>query len=183
MYSVSGGIFVHFAHHVRGHAGPCISLHGHTWKLAVGARATTLDTSGFVLDFDRLQACVLAPCHALLDHSLALGADGWRETHDTLARLGAHLVGSRRATLGDLGVPPTGLDRALRGARNEYPGAIKVVVFPFEPTSERLAEWLYGVAMDAIADDRVSIAYARVYEALHPTELFAEYRPDPPARA
>jgi 6-pyruvoyl-tetrahydropterin synthase len=35
MYRASASIHIHFAHHVRGHSGPCISLHGHTWKFEV----------------------------------------------------------------------------------------------------------------------------------------------------
>jgi hypothetical protein len=53
---------------------------------------------------------------------------------------------------------------------------MKVAVFPFSPTSERLAEWLYGLAHSKITDDRVSIDWVRVYETLHPVESVAEYR-------
>ena len=65
----------------------------------------------------------------------------------------------------------------LCGARNERPGGIKVAVFPFTPTSERLAEWLYRMAAMTIADERIKIVSARIYESLHPSELYAEYRP------
>jgi 6-pyruvoyl-tetrahydropterin synthase len=177
MYTITGGVFIHFGHHVRGHEGPCISLHGHTWKFEVVAAADRLDDQGFVIDFDVLQARVLDPCHALLDHSLALGAATWEETHADLAAVGEKLVGSRLQFLGDLGEPQVALDGELCGARNERPGGIKVAVFPFTPTSERLARWLYDVSEKTIADDRVRIACARVYESLHPTELYAEYRP------
>jgi 6-pyruvoyl-tetrahydropterin synthase len=176
MYTVTGGIFVHFGHHVRGHEGPCISLHGHTWKLEVSISGDELDKQGFVIDFDVLHERVLAPCHQLLDHALAVGTTTWEETAAELAVLGEKLVASRRETLGHLGRPQVALEGELSGARNERPGGIKVAVFPFTPTSERLARWLYDVAETQLADERVRIACARVYETMHPTELYAEYR-------
>jgi 6-pyruvoyl-tetrahydropterin synthase len=177
VFTITGGIFIHFGHHVRGHEGPCISLHGHTWKLEVIAAAEKLDAQGFVIDFDVLHARVLEPCHALLDHSLAFGAPTWEETHKSLATLGETLVASRLSHMGNLGKRQPGLEGALCGARNEWPGGIKLAVFPFTPTSERLAQWVYDVAQKEVGDERVRIAAARVYESLHPTELYAEYRP------
>ncbi|RLB60270.1 MAG: hypothetical protein DRI90_14135, partial [Deltaproteobacteria bacterium] len=73
MYTVTSSVFVHFGHHVRGHVGPCISLHGHTWKLEIALQAETLDAQGFVADFDVVKAQVLDPCYQLLDHALAVG--------------------------------------------------------------------------------------------------------------
>ena len=35
------------------------------------------DAQGFIIDFDKLQAGVLDPCHALLDHGLAIGVATW----------------------------------------------------------------------------------------------------------
>lgn len=178
MYRVSAGIFVHFAHHVRGHDGPCISLHGHTWQLEVGLKAKTLDASGFVFDFDRLHSDVLTPAHQLLDHSLAVGPDTWQETRDQLESLGRTLVESRRALLGNLGELQEAYEGKLNEACNERPGGIKVAVFPFNPTSELLAEWLFGVAKSTVADERVHIDFARIYETMHPTQTIAEFRLD-----
>lgn len=175
MYRATTGIHAHFAHHVRGHAGPCISLHGHTWKLEVSMQAKTLDKEGFVIDFDLLHERVLVPVHQLLDHSLAIGETTWAETRELLSPLGEALVASRRETVGSLGVPQPSLTGELGGARNEHPGGIKIAVFPFTPTSERLAEWLFRVAETAFADERVSVARARVYESLHPAESIGEF--------
>jgi 6-pyruvoyl tetrahydropterin synthase/QueD family protein len=177
MYKITTGVHIHFAHHIRGHAGPCISIHGHTWKFEVSLAAEELDRQGFVIDFDDLQAKVLDPCHRLLDHSLALGEESWQETQAVLAQLGETLVGSRRHTLGDLGCPQAALVGSLGGARNEHPGGIKLACFPFSPTSERLARWLYEVAKEQVGSDRVHIAAARIFESLHPTEAVAEYSP------
>jgi 6-pyruvoyl-tetrahydropterin synthase len=178
MYRIESGVFIHFSHHVRGHSGPCISLHGHTWKFVLLLGANSLDEQGFVLDFDELRSRVFEPCHRLLDHSLALGVESYHENSPLLAALGENLVRSRQATLGSSGELPPVLDGDLGGARNELPGGIKVAVFPFTPTSERLAEWLHGVALRRVGDSRVTVLAARVYESLHPVEMFAEYAPE-----
>ncbi len=177
MFTISTGVYVHFAHHIRGHAGPCISVHGHTWKLEVSLCARELDAQGFVVDFDDLQERVLGPCHRLLDHSLALGAQSFEENHAALQQLGDRLVDTRRETLGDRGKLQASLTGSLGGARNEHPGGIKLAVFPFCPTSERLAQWLHQVASQELSDGRVHVSAARVFETLHPTEAVAEYAP------
>jgi 6-pyruvoyl-tetrahydropterin synthase len=175
MYKITTGIHIHFAHHIRGHAGPCVSVHGHTWKFEVSLGATELDAQGFVIDFDLLSERVLAPCHLLLDHGLALGEQSFQENRAALAQLGESLVSTRRETLGDLGKPQAALTGALGSARNEHPGGIKIAVFPFSPTSERLARWLYEVADAEVAEERVIVLGTRIYETLHPTEAVAEY--------
>jgi 6-pyruvoyl-tetrahydropterin synthase len=173
MYRIATGIFISFAHHVRGHSGPCISLHGHTWKFEVALRASELDGEGFVVDFGQLRKKVLTPCHALLDHSLAMGEDTWSKNKGFLAPIGADLVGSRMDATGEA---LSALCGELNGARNEFPGGIKVAVVPFNPTSERLAEWLHGVASANMEDGRVKVDVAKVFESLHPVESAAEYR-------
>lgn len=178
MYKITTGIHVHFAHHIRGHAGPCVSVHGHTWQFQVTLCARELDAQGFVVDFDVLAERVLTPCHRLLDHALALGRESYEENRSILEQLGENLVSTRRETLGNLGEPQVSLDGSLGGARNERPGGIKLAVFAFSPTSERLAHWLYGVSERALADERVRVAGARIFETLHPTEAIAEYVPD-----
>ncbi len=178
MFRITKGIHIHFAHHVRGHRGACISLHGHTWKLEVTLAAPDLDAEGFVVDFAVIQREVLQPAHRLLDHALAIGEATWRETHQELAALGTRLVDSRRETIGGRGELQPHLAGALGGARNELPGDIKVAVFPFAPTSETLAKWLYDVAVEKLADGRVRVVSARVFEALQPVETYAEYAPE-----
>lgn len=175
MYRITKGLHAHFAHHVRGHRGACISLHGHTWKLEVTIAAETLDDEGFVRDFSVINAEVLKPAHRLLDHSLAIGEATWTETHEQLAALGNTLVDSRKHTVGDRGEIQAHLEGTLAGARNELPGDIKIAVFPFAPTSETLAKWLYELTKQKLADERVEVVNARIFEALHPVPTYAEY--------
>ena len=66
-YHIRKSIDIDFSHHVRGHRGPCINVHGHTWKFEVQLMAQTLDAEGFVVDFKKLKTSVLKPCHTLLD--------------------------------------------------------------------------------------------------------------------
>jgi hypothetical protein len=110
----------------------------------------------------------------LLDHALAIGEETWSEIGADLEPLGAKLIGSR-ALFHSPSDAPARVTTRLAGAENRWPGGMKVAVFPFSPTSERLAEWLYQSAQ-VIVDERVSIAWTRVYETLHPVESVAEFR-------
>ncbi|MGF1510885.1 MAG: 6-pyruvoyl tetrahydropterin synthase family protein [Myxococcota bacterium] len=180
VYRVHRSIDVSFSHHVRGHAGPCVNVHGHTWKFEVGLAASELDRQGFVVDFAILSAHVLKPVHGLLDHALAMGRETFEEVSGPLSDLGKVLLASREAIHGsDHGIVDDQTPRRLGGAENRYPGGLKVCVFPFSPTSERLAKWLFDLA-DGVAREhgpgRVAVAHARVYETLHPVESVAEYR-------
>ena len=172
MYRIRKSIDLDFAHHIRGHVGACINIHGHTWKFEVGLEASELSQEGFVVDFRKLQDHVLKPCDQLLDHALAMGDETWADVQEQIAPVGALLLASRGENDGHKPVP---FD--LAGAKNHYPGGMKVAVFPFNPTSERIAEWLYQVAKNALEDDRVTVLYGRVYETLHPVEAVAEYWP------
>jgi 6-pyruvoyl-tetrahydropterin synthase len=178
VYRVTDGIYIHFGHHVRGHLGPCISIHGHTWLFQVTLEAKELDHQGFVLDFDLLHERVLAPCHRLLDHSLALGQESWNESEKALTDLGAVLYASREKVQGVAGCRQSGFtedEPGLGGARNYWPSNMKVAVFPFTPTSERLAEWLGHMTQKEVGDGRVRVHSAKVVESLHPTESSAEF--------
>lgn len=173
LFRIHRSVDIHFAHHIRGHEGACINLHGHTWKFEVGVEARALDEQGFVVDFSRIKAEILEPCHRLLDHALAIGEATYAEVEADLASLGEKLLSSRAGLPTERGAERVELE--LSGARAAYPGGMKVTVFPFSPTSERLAEWLFHHASSVLDDARVRVAYARIYETLHPVESVAEY--------
>jgi 6-pyruvoyltetrahydropterin/6-carboxytetrahydropterin synthase len=172
MYVIRNSIDVDFAHHVRGHLGPCINLHGHTWKLEVEVAATELDPQGFVIDFGQLKRQVLTPCHALLDHALAIGAETYLEIQAELEGTGRKLLASRGPARCEEAAPA---ELSLGGAQSAYPGGMKLAVFPFSPTSERIARWLFELASQALDDERVKVRVGRVYETLHPVESVAEF--------
>ena len=177
MYRVSTGVHVQLAHHIRGHRGACISLHGHTWRFALTLEAEVLDPAGFVVDFDVVHELVLRPCHQLLDHALAMGEQTYQENREHVAALGQNLVATRIETVGGSGETQPVLEGELAGARNVLEGGIKVAIFPFAPTSERLAKWFFEAATERVADRRVRVARTQVCETLHPVENTAEYRP------
>jgi 6-pyruvoyl tetrahydropterin synthase/QueD family protein len=172
MYRVRKSIDIDFAHHVRGHLGPCINLHGHTWKFEVEVEAEQLDEQGFVIDFGVLKRSVLTPCHTLLDHALAIGSDTFREVEHELAETGRKLLASRGPVQCE---EPPREEHELVGARSAFPGGMKLAVFPFSPTSERFARWLFDVASSRLDDARVRVRLARIYETLHPVHSVAEY--------
>jgi 6-pyruvoyl tetrahydropterin synthase/QueD family protein len=175
LFRIRRSVDIHFAHHIRGHDGACINLHGHTWKFEIGVEADELDEQGFVIDFARIRTELLTPCHQLLDHALAIGELTYREVEADLASLGEKLLSSRAGLPTERG--DARVDLELGGARTAYPGGMKVTVFPFSPTSERLAEWLYAHAASVLEDERVRVSYGRIYETLHPVESVAEYSP------
>lgn len=172
MFKLHKSIDIDFAHHVSGHTGACINIHGHTWKFEVVIGAHELDETGFVVDFKQLKHRVLEPVHRLLDHSLALSAELFTKIKPNIASVGEALLATRASGLHS---PETMLE--LQGARNVYPGGMKMAIFPFTPTSERIAQWLYLLADSQIGDSRVMVIEARVYETLHPVEAVASYVP------
>ncbi len=169
MYTIRRSIDIHFAHHIRGHMGPCINIHGHTWKFEVVMAAQELDAQGFIVDFKELQQKVLQPCYQLLDHSLAIGVETYQEIEPELEKLGEKLLSSRPEEL------PQSETTELGSVQLRYPGGLKTTVFPFNPTSERLAAWLYQWSNKVLKDERVWVKLARIYETLHPVESVAEY--------
>ena len=153
-------------------------LHGHTWKFEVAFRAAELDAEGFVVDFARVSREVLRPVHSLLDHGLAIGEDSYREVAGDLECLGKKFLASRESIHGSPAGQMPDFGVSLAGAECRSLGGMKVVVFPFNPSSERLAGWLYRLSAERLGDDRVSIPWTRVYESLLPVESVAEYRPE-----
>lgn len=177
MFQIRKSIDVDFAHHVRGHLGPCINLHGHTWKLEVVVAARELSEQGFVIDFGVLKRQVLTPCHTLLDHALAIGIETYREIEGELAETGRKLLASRGPAQCEEAAPS---ELNLNGAYSAFPGGMKLAVFPFSPTSERIARWLYELSASRLNDARVHVAIGRVYETLHPVEAVAEFHRSEP---
>ncbi len=193
MFSVTKSIDVDFAHHVAGHTGACINIHGHTWKFEVTVKCLSLTRMGFVLDFKELKTKVLEPVHTLLDHSLAMYEKTFEAAKEPLALVGNILCNTRsdkenvqemlegNTAPGILGYRHVG-DQDLRMAKNVICGGMKIATFPFSPTSERLAQWLFKFAQGELEQSSgpqpLKIAKTRIYETLHPVEAYAEYSED-----
>ena len=56
------------AHHLKGYAGTCASLHGHNWEVEVFLRGETLNGIGLLMDFRQVKQA-LRDVLAELDHS------------------------------------------------------------------------------------------------------------------
>jgi 6-pyruvoyl-tetrahydropterin synthase len=179
MYRVAKSIDVDFAHHIAGHDGACINIHGHTWKFWCQLESSGLDEYGFVADFKNLKTKVLKPVHDLLDHSLAIGDELYEQVHTDLSVIGHAMLKTRKQIKGSHYVPmPDFSDRELCGARLHEKANIRVVTFPFPPTSERIARWFHKLACEQMQHGHVRVHSVRVYETLHPVGSYAEYEED-----
>ena len=74
------------AHHLRGYAGQCESLHGHNWLVEVGVAGPDLDPIGMLLDFKLLKQRVKA-CLQELDHTLLNDHEAFKERNPTSENL------------------------------------------------------------------------------------------------
>jgi len=183
MFEITKSIDVDFAHHVSGHTGKCINIHGHTWKFEVTIGSRELDKNGFVVDFGVLKKKVLEPVKEILDHSLVLSLNTFIKIEQQLCDIGKVLICTRPDTIPALIDDMSGQRMSdLYGGTLYECGGINVTAFSFTPTSERLAEWLHEVArqrleqMDPTKNRMIKIIEAKVYEQLHPVEACAVYR-------
>lgn len=174
-YLLTKSIDLDMAHHISGHEGACINLHGHTWKFEVGIEADVLDETGFVVDFKTIKTAVLQPVHAMLDHALLLSEEAYEASHDELCSIGRRLLATRKSGSSRSRFDGECLLTSYHGQiRSAFPGGMKMAVSSFAPTSERLAGWLFGVASQVPLNGG-RCKFARVYETLHPVNSIAEF--------
>ncbi len=94
------------AHRIRGHAGKCAGLHGHTYRLDLAVSAERLDPLGMVMDFDDLRELVHKAVLDRWDHATLLAANDpladaiaavQREAPERVVRLAGHPTAERLA--------------------------------------------------------------------------------------
>ena len=92
------------AHRIRGHAGKCAGLHGHTYRLELTVSAERLDPLGMVMDFEDLRELVRKAVLDRWDHATRLAADDplaeaiasvQHEAPDRVVRLDGHPTAER----------------------------------------------------------------------------------------
>lgn len=92
------------AHRIRGHAGKCAYLHGHTYHLEVTVTAEALDPLDMVMDFDDLREVVRKAVLDRWDHATLLADDDplaeaiaavQHEAPDRVVRLDGHPTAER----------------------------------------------------------------------------------------
>lgn len=173
MYRISKSVYLDFAHHVVDHPGACSSIHGHTWEFEIEVGSKELGRAGFVLDFKVLRQAVLSPVHDLLDHSFVTSRGVFDEIEPHLVAMGKVIACGRS----DRDRLELQLDLWC-GASLTWCGGMKVVVMPFNPTSERLAEWFFRFAryrLELGNYNEVEVRWAEVTECLHPVKVAAKY--------
>ena len=85
------------AHALRGYDGPCKSIHGHSYQLAVTITGTPVEDkdapkSGMVMDFGDLKKIIKKNIIDLVDHSLILNKDYPAEDVDKIKEVFCNVV-------------------------------------------------------------------------------------------
>lgn len=78
------------AHHLRGYAGKCSRLHGHTWTVELSIEGEGLDELGMLVDFrdlDQLLKGTLAP----MDHQYLNDLPPFRRVNPTAENIAKYL--------------------------------------------------------------------------------------------
>ena len=106
------------AHAIRGHAGQCAQLHGHTYRVAavfVGDRLNELD---MLLDFGEAKA-IVAEVVGALDHTSLNELPAFQERNVTTENLARHIFQGIRHRLAALpGQPRLGRVTVWEGPRS-----------------------------------------------------------------
>lgn len=181
MFRVTKSIDIDFAHFIAGHEGNCVNVHGHTWKFEVTLAGSALNETGFVADFGDIKNKVLVPVHSVLDHSMLMGQEMFEKSWTHWDKIGRLQLATRTGLAREpIGAEPL-LIASVEGVQLRKVGGMRITTSPFNPTSERLAEWLYRATHTlistnaAISGSDLRVDRARVYETLHPVESFAEF--------
>jgi 6-pyruvoyltetrahydropterin/6-carboxytetrahydropterin synthase len=97
MWEISTETVVAAAHRLRNTAGEGERLHGHNWRIRAVVRATALDATGWVLDFNQvaaeLRALVEPYEHVFLNEVPPF--DDLNPTAENLARVVADALGAK----------------------------------------------------------------------------------------
>jgi len=156
MYRVVRSVYLDMAHRIRGHAGKCVNVHGHTWKVEVCLSSNELDEQNMVMDFGEVDELLLRPLEEEFDHCWLIGKG------DVTDMQNGNLFKELCLVLGS---------------------SLKIARLPIEATAETLSKYFYDRfcnALDSEGKRGVDVVYVRVYEKLHPKESYAEYSSNRP---
>lgn len=165
-YTVRKEIFIDYAHHIAGHPGACMNIHGHTWCWQVSLQAEELDGMGMVLDFSVIKKNILLPIHDLFDHALVLNDIEYRASHESFESMGKMFGADKVCAV-------TGHSFSYKDAIKHHPGGMKIITLPFVPTCETLTAWFYDFVQENLQllgySPRIKVASVCIFEQLHPT--------------
>ena len=97
MYEITVDTHFSAAHCLKGYAGECARLHGHTWSVSVTVEVKTLDELGLSIDFKDI-AAVLDEITGRFDHRTLNDLDEFASmnpTSENLARILYELLSGR----------------------------------------------------------------------------------------
>ena len=86
------------AHYLRGYEGQCENLHGHNWKVEVRLKGETLDKTGMVMDFKKVNALVREVL-AAFDHKCLNELETFKTTNPTTENVSRIIYGEIEAKL------------------------------------------------------------------------------------
>jgi len=136
-------------HRVAEHGSKCRNLHGHRYKVCVDVegviKTSKGEDHGMVLDFGVLKELLTTYVHDVFDHGFIVHKD----------------------------------DHRLIDMFNEYGGDIrhdellpwKIIEFPYVPTAENMALWVYLELQPKLSESGMAIKQVLVYET--PTSMAA----------
>ncbi len=138
-YTITRSIGIDMGHRVFTHGSKCANIHGHRYEITAVCRATKLHKEGvqsdMVLDFGFLKGLMIDHIDYTCDHGMCLSVDDpWLDKflhHENVTHLKQQLSGIK--------AQPHVLIHGIPGTQT------KLVVVPFIPTAERLAEWWFGL--------------------------------------
>jgi len=90
MFEVSVRDHIASAHQLHGYDGPCMHMHGHTWKIEMIVCGETLDGVGLLADFKILKAKlkeVIMP----LDHVVLNDVPAFKDLNPSTENLARHI--------------------------------------------------------------------------------------------
>jgi 6-pyruvoyltetrahydropterin/6-carboxytetrahydropterin synthase len=127
------------SHALHKHEGPCINIHGHSYKLWVTVRGTPYDKpntseDGMVIDFAVLKKIVVTEIISKYDHVLILKYDDPR----------IELIQETATKLISFDVQPTCENLVLHFAnllKDKFPKNIELYQLKLEETETSYAEW------------------------------------------
>ncbi len=142
------------AHRVLNHESKCNHIHGHRYVLELCVTAPKLDHLDRVIDFSVLKSVVGKWIDDNLDHNIILNSEDpltvlWRRSTDYTR--GGMPMDNRLEAIGALG--------AL-----VFKGKDPYILPNANPTAEVMVEGLFNVASQLLAEYRITVVSARLYE-------------------
>ena len=155
MFSIRRTIEIDMGHRVSTHGSKCWNLHGHRYVIEAEVRSDELKKSGhesgMVMDFGFLKSFMTSQIHDFCDHGLCL----YSEDPILQAFLSAANVYTAQRICKEEGFNFIPEDKA----RQQF----KLMVVPFIPTAEHLAEFWFHRLAKPIKQQHPNVTLSKMY--------------------